>query len=196
MVLKWLQPQTSEAASLYVPSPDPAPLTASASGPRPTRLAEQALASAPNLGATVISFRRSPGGVPLANPTTEASGSDQSPAKPTIGGGGETDALVIATQKLQEAQREIDDMRRDLAQAEWDLTLSRQQAASGIAERDRSRQEVKDLTQQLRQNFLDLNAAQDRARTQQHDARTEQDRLKQFSKLQNACQNQTTRAAN
>src|ERR1700691_5452249 len=76
VVLKWLQPETSEAASLYVPSPDPAPLTASAAGPRPTRLAEQALASAPNLGAAVISFRRSPGGVPLANTTTEASGSD------------------------------------------------------------------------------------------------------------------------
>jgi chromosome segregation ATPase len=103
--------------------------------------------------------------------------------------------VIVTTQKLQEAEREIGDMRRQLAQAEWDLNLWKQQAASGLAERDRARQQLNDVTQQLRQNFLELNSAQDLARTQKHEALTEQDRLKQLLKLQNACQNHTTRAA-
>ncbi|MGA8231390.1 MAG: hypothetical protein WB795_07900 [Candidatus Acidiferrales bacterium] len=74
--------------------------------------------------------------------------------------------------------------------------LQRKEAASGFADRDRARQQVKDVTQQLRQNFLDLNSAQDTARTQQLDAPIEQDRLKQLLKLQNAGQNQTARPAN
>lgn len=77
-----------------------------------------------------------------------------------------------------------------------DLTVWRQPAATGFANRDRARQQVKDVTQQLRQNFLDLNSAQDTARTQQLDAPIEQHRLKQLLELPNACQNQTTRPAN
>jgi chromosome segregation ATPase len=118
------------------------------------------------------------------------------PAQPALQTGGETDAVIIATQKLQEAEREIDNMRRQLTQAEWDLNLWRQQAATGFSERDRAFQQVKDVTQQLRQNFLELSSAQDHVQTLQRDSLTEQNRLKQLLKLQNACQYQPTRPAN
>lgn len=58
-------------------------------------------------------------------------------------------AVVIATQKLQEAQRKIDDIRRELSQAQWDLNLWRQPASTGMAEGDRARPQVQDITQQL-----------------------------------------------
>jgi hypothetical protein len=194
VVLKWIQPETSEAASFYVASPNPA--TASAPAAQPALVQEQSLASAPVLGAAVISFRRPPAGIPLANPTTEVRASDPSAVQPAPETAGEPDAVIIATQKLQEAEREIEDMRRALTQAEWDLNLWRQQAATGFADRDRARQQVKDVTQQLRQNFLELNSAQDTVQALRRDSSAEQNRLKDLLKLQNACQYQTTRPAN
>jgi hypothetical protein len=193
VVVKWIQPETSEASSRYVASPDPAPPAAGTV--RPVPAAEQSSGSVPIRGATVLSVGRPPASVPLASTTGEAKDLGTSPAQPGPPDDGEVDAVIVTTQKLQEAEREIGDMRRQLAQAEWDLNLWKQQAASGLAERDRARQQLNDVTQQLRQNFLELNSAQDLARTQKHEALTEQDRLKQLLKLQNACQNHTTRAA-
>jgi hypothetical protein len=195
VVLKWIEPETSQAASFYVASPDSATATNSPPALQAGPGAEQSLAGAPTLGATVINFRRPPEGIPLANPTTEARDSDPLPAQPTPENGGGPDAVIIATQKLQEAEREIQDMRGRLAQAEWDMNLWRQQAATGFAARDRAQQQVKDVTQQLRQNFLDMNSAQDRAPALQRDSLAEQNRLKELLKLQNACQSQTTRPA-
>jgi hypothetical protein len=193
VILKWIQPETSEASSLYVASPDPA--QPAAATVLPVAITGQSSGSAPIMGATVISFRSSPAPTPLAGTTQEAKNLGPSLALPGPPDDGEVDAVIASTQKLQEAEREIDDMRRQLAEAEWDLNLWRQQAASGLADRDRARKQLNDVTQQLRQNYLELNSAQDLARTQQHDAHTEQDRLKQLLKLQNACQNHTTRAA-
>jgi hypothetical protein len=55
---------------------------------------------------------------------------------------------------------------------------------------------VKDLTQQLRQNFLYFNSAQELAQSVKRDSLTEQNRLKQLLKLQNACQNHTIHSSN
>jgi hypothetical protein len=196
VVLKWIRPETSQAATLYVASPDPAPTAKLLSAPQPAPVEDKSLANTPIPGWPVMDFRRSPAGVQRANPTSEMTDSHASPAQPVSDAGGEPDAMIIVTEKLQEAQQQVSEMRRQLAQAEWDFNLWKQQTATATGERDRARQQVKDLTQQLRQNFLDLNSAQELAQSVKRDSLTEQNRLKQLLKLQNTCQNHTVHASN
>lgn len=194
VVLKWIRPETSQAATLYVASPEPAP--AAKLLPVPAPLEDKSPANTPIPGWPVMDFRRSTAGVKRANPTSEMTDAQASPAQPVSDAGGEPDAMIIVTEKLQEAQQLVSEMRRQLAQAEWDFNLWKQQTATATGERDGARQQVKDLTQQLRQNFLDLNSAQELAQSVKRDSLTEQNRLKQLLKLQNACQNHTIHSSN
>lgn len=69
-------------------------------------------------------------------------------------------ALAIETHRLQQMEIELSATRRQLADTQWNLVISRGQAVDATADRDRALQQVDDLTRQLRENLLELNAAQ------------------------------------
>lgn len=72
----------------------------------------------------------------------------------------DTEALAAATHRMQRMEIELSATRRQLADTQWDLMLSRGQAANAVADRDRYMVQVQELAQQLRENLLELSAAQ------------------------------------
>ena len=72
----------------------------------------------------------------------------------------DTEALAAATHRMQRMEIELAATHRQLAATQWDLMLSRGQAANAVADRDRYMVQVQELAQQLRENLLELSAAQ------------------------------------
>jgi hypothetical protein len=105
------------------------------------------------------------------------------------------EALALATQKLQAAQAELSVTRRELEQTQWDVALWKQQVATSSGDRDHALQQVKDLTEQLRQDFLELNAAQGSLELLQKENAADKERLSQLLKVERACQNRVPRLA-
>jgi len=99
VVLKWIRPETSQAATLYVASPEPAP--AAKLLPVPAPLEGKSPANTPIPGWPVMDFRRSTAGVQRANPTSEMTDSQASPAQPVSDAGGEPDAMIIVTENCR-----------------------------------------------------------------------------------------------
>lgn len=77
-------------------------------------------------------------------------------------------ALAIESHRLQQMEIELSAARRQLADTQWDLMISRGQATDATAARDRALQQVDDLTRQLREDLLELNAAQKSIADLQH----------------------------
>ena len=80
----------------------------------------------------------------------------------------DSNALAIETHRLQQMEIELSATRRQLADTQWDLMISRGQAADATAARDRALEQVDDLSRQLRENLLELNAAQKSVTDLQH----------------------------
>lgn len=155
----------------------------------------------------------SPAASPIANPSDSAATSTtavtpDSPATPAASGPASVpasvfdeqakrnnEALALATQKLQAVQAELSVTRRELEQTQWDVALWKQQVATSSGERDHALQQVKDLTEQLRQNFLELNSAQASLNTLQKQNAAGKERLNELLKMQRAFQNRTPRPA-
>jgi hypothetical protein len=96
--------------------------------------------------------------------------------------GEDNEALVMASQKMQQLETDLEGARRELAQTQWDLTIWKQQAMSSEAERDRALREVDDLTKQVRDNFLELNSAQQKLENMQEQSKADRERIRQLEK--------------
>jgi hypothetical protein len=106
------------------------------------------------------------------------------------------EALALVTQKLQAAQAELAATRRELEEVQWNVTLWKQQVATSSGERDHALQEAKDLTEQLRQNFMELHVAQASLDVLEKQSAVDKERLSQSLKIQGACQNRAPKLAN
>jgi hypothetical protein len=183
-VISW-SPSSASAATLPVDPPAEVATDTSGTPISPPIAATSAIATAPPDSTT-------PGSpiIPVASDSLSVAASvfdEQAKLN--------NEALALATQKLQAAQAELSVTRRELEQSQWDVTLWKQQVATSGGERDHALQQVKDLTEQLRQDFLELNAAQGSLELLQRENAADKERLSQLLKVQRACQNRVPRLA-
>lgn len=104
------------------------------------------------------------------------------PANPSPQPTEDNEALVMASQKMQQLETDLEGARRELAQTQWDLTIWKQQAMSSEAERDRALREVDDLTKQVRENFVELNSAQQKLEGMEQQSKADRERIRQLEK--------------
>lgn len=105
------------------------------------------------------------------------------------------EALALSTQKLQRTADDLTSTQQRMAQVQWDLALSRQQILASDAERDRALAQVKDLTEQLRKNYLELNSSKESLEALRKEAAADKERLNLLLKKEKARQNRSPRPA-